>query len=76
MSAINSGLASISSCFNAVTASAQTVETLARAAQIYSSMAEQHARFCYDKQTMKNKFRLEKLEQRVQRELEKEDSFL
>ena len=76
MSAINSGLASISSCFNAITASAQTVETLARAAQIYSSMAEQHAKFCHGKQELKNKFRLEKLEARVQKELEKEDSFL
>ena len=76
MSAIDSGLASVSSCFNAVTASAQTVETLARAAQIYASMAEQHARFCHGKQELKNQHRLSNLEARVTKELAKEDSFL
>ena len=76
MSAINSGLSAITSVFNVVTASAQAVESLARAGQIYSSMAEAHAGFCRNKQTMKNEFRLEKLEARVQKELAKEDSFL
>ena len=76
MSAINSALAAVTATFNVVTASAQAVESLARAGQIYSSMAEAHATFCHNKQELKNKFRLEKLESRVQRELEKEDSFL
>ena len=76
MSAINSGLAAITSCFNVVTASAQAVESLARAGQIYSSMAEAHATFCASKQQKKNELRLTKLDQRVQREIDKEDSFL
>ena len=76
MSVINSGFAAITATFNVITATAQAAEALARAGHIYSSMAEGHASFCRDKQAMKNKFRLEKLEQRVQKELEKEDSFL
>ena len=76
MSAINSALAAVTATFNVVTASAQAVESLARAGQIYSSMAEAHAGFCRDKQAMKNGFRLEKLEARVRKELDKEDSFL
>ena len=76
MSAINSGLAAITSCFNVVTASAQAVESLARAGQIYSSMAESHAAFCRDKQQLKNNHRLQNLEARVAKELAKEDSFL
>lgn len=76
MSAINSGLSAITSTFNVITASAQAVESLARAGQIYASMAENHATFCRDKQNKKNELRLTKLDQRVQREIEKEDSFL
>ena len=76
MSVINSGFASITATFNVITATAQAAEALARAAQIYASMAEGHADFQHNKQTIKNRFRLEKLEQRVQKELEKEDSFL
>ena len=76
MSAINSGLAAITSVFNVVTASAQAVESLSRAGQIYASMAENHATFCRDKQTLKNTHRLETLEARVAKELAKEDSFL
>ena len=76
MSAINSGLAAITSVFNVVTASAQAVESLARAGQIYSSMAENHATFCRDKQVLKNQHRLTTLEARVTKELAKEDSFL
>lgn len=76
MSAIQSGLSAITSCFNVVTASAQTIETLARAGQIYSGMAEAHARFCADKQQKKNELRLTLLDQRIQREVQKEDSFL
>ena len=76
MSAINSGLAAITSTFNVVTATAQAVESLARAGQIYSSMAENHATFCRDKQVLKNQHRLTTLEARVTKELAKEDSFL
>ena len=76
MSAINSGLAAITSVFNVVTASAQAVESLARAGQIYSSMAEAHAGFCRDKHQLKNNHRLQNLEARVAKELAKEDSFL
>ena len=76
MSAINSGLAAITATFNVVTATAQAVESLARAGQIYSSMAEAHAGFCRDKQALKNQHRLSNLEARVTKELAKEDSFL
>ena len=76
MSAINSALAAVTATFNVVTASAQAVESLARAGQIYSSMAEAHATFCAAKQAKKNEMRLTKLDARVQREIEKEDSFL
>ena len=76
MSAINSGLSAITATFNVVTASAQAVESLARAGQIYASMAESHATFCAAKRAKKNELRLTKLDQRVQREIEKEDSFL
>ena len=76
MSAINSGLAAITSTFNVVTATAQAVESLARAGQIYASMAENHATFCASKQAKKNELRLGMLDQRIQRELAKEDSFL
>ena len=76
MSAINSGLAAITATFNVVTASAQAVESLARSGQIYACMAESHATFCAAKQAKKNEMRLTKLGARVQREIEKEDSFL
>ena len=76
MSAINSGLASITSIFNAVTSTASVVETLARAGQITAGMAEEHAKFCAAKQAKKNELRLTLLDQRVQREVTKEDSFL
>ena len=61
MSAINSGLSAITSTFNVITASAQAVESLARAGQIYASMAENHAQFHRDKQVLKNNHRLETL---------------
>lgn len=76
MSAIQSGLSAITSCFNVITVSASAVETLARAGEVYSGMAEAHARFCAAKQAKKNEMRLTLLDQRVQREVAKEDSFL
>ena len=76
MSAINSALAAVTATFNVVTAAAQAAESLARAGQIYASMGEAHATFCAAKQAKKNEMRLTKLDARVQREIEKEDSFL
>ena len=76
MSAIQSGLSAITSTFNVITATAQAVESVARAGQLYASMAESHAGFCVAKQAKKNELRLTLLDQRVQREIQKEDSFL
>ena len=76
MSAINSGLAAITSVFNVVTVSASAVETLARTGCIWAGVAEEHAKFNAAKQQKKNEMRLTLLDQRVQREVAKEDSFL
>ena len=76
MSAIQSGLSAITASFNVVTATAQTLETLANTGRIWAGVAESHAQFNADKQAKKNELRLTLLDQRVQREVTKEDSFL
>ena len=76
MSAIQSGLSAITSVFNVVTVSASAVEALARTGCIWAGVAEAHAQFNADKQAKKNELRLALLDQRVQREVQKEDSFL
>lgn len=76
MSAIQAGLSAVTSTFNVVTSSAQTLETLARTGQIWASIAEEHARFNAAKAAKKNELRLGLLDQRIAKELAKEDSFL
>ena len=76
MSVIASGFAAVTSVFNVVTASAAAAETLARTGCIWAGMAESHAQFNADKQTKKNELRLTLLDQRIAREVTKEDSFL
>ena len=76
MSAIQSGLSAITAAFNVVTATAQTFETLANTGRIWTEIAEEHAKFNAAKQQKKNELRLTLLDQRVQREVTKEDSFL
>ena len=76
MSAIQSGLSAITSVFNVITATAQAAETLARTGEIWTGVAEEHAKFHAAKQQKKNEMRLALLDQRVQREVAKEDSFL
>ena len=76
MSAIQSGLSAITSCFNVITATAQAAETLANTGRIWTEIAEGHAQFHADKAAKKNELRLTLLDQRIQREIQKEDSFL
>ena len=76
MSAINSGLSAITSVFNVVTVSASAVETLARTGCIWAGVAEEHAKFNAAKAAKKNELRLGLLDQRIAKELAKEDSFL
>ena len=76
MSAIQSGLSAITSVFNVITVSASAVETLARTGEIWAGVAEEHAKFNANKQAKKNELRLALLDQRIQREVTKEDSFL